>query len=101
MSGCNPHSHVQILAIKLKRLKGQFKTWRSSVSKEKERGREVLGERLDVLESLMETRGWSKPISDERGRLSDKIRSLENQNLEDIRQKAKCKLIRGGDENTK
>ncbi|KAJ9567792.1 LOW QUALITY PROTEIN: hypothetical protein OSB04_003758 [Centaurea solstitialis] len=101
LEGGNPHSHVQKLAWKLKRLKRDIKSWRLLVSKEKDVEKKKLTDKLDDLDSLLETNGWSNSVFNERGLTTDKLRSIDSLNLEHIRQKTKCKWIRGGDENTK
>ena len=57
-------------------------------------------ERIEVFDSLLESDGWSNSVFNERGLVLDKIRSLDLSALEDLRQKAKCRRLKGGDENT-
>ena len=62
MAGCNPNSHIQKLALKLKRLKSVIKEWRVSVSSAKGGEKKSLTDRLEVLDQLLESGSGSKPV---------------------------------------
>ncbi|KAJ9558649.1 LOW QUALITY PROTEIN: hypothetical protein OSB04_013263 [Centaurea solstitialis] len=101
MVGVNQSTHIQRLGLKLKRLKSTIKVWKSEMLREKNVERDWLNDRLKSIDLLIDSVCRPNPLLSERALVIEKLTRLDSMELEDVKQRAKCKWIRDGDENSK
>ncbi|PWA36364.1 Endonuclease/exonuclease/phosphatase [Artemisia annua] len=86
---------------KLKHLKFKIKAWNLEFRRKKSEEKNLIQDRILVIDKLIDDGLGSSNIAEERGKIQKRLLEIEHLELQDIAQKAKIKWSIEGDENSK